>query len=238
MKHAIIMRLPLPSLLILVLAALAGPVFAQQPTAAERAAMVKATLAASQVLLRQYEWIETTSVSVKGEEKSRKQERCYYGADGGVQKVLLNESAPPPRKRGFLRRKIAESKQEELTDYLKNAVGLVKSYVPPSPAKIQAAKEMGKVSIDLLQSGRRARLNFQDYERPGDTLSVELDLASNRVTGLKVATYLEDASDAVTLEVRMGQLNDGATYPANVKLEAKAKKVTVTVENSGYRKTS
>jgi hypothetical protein len=41
------------SCLTLVLAALALPVFAQHPTAAERAAMLKATLAASQAVLKQ-----------------------------------------------------------------------------------------------------------------------------------------------------------------------------------------
>lgn len=222
--------------LTIALAALALPVFAQQPTAAERAAMLKATLAASEAVLKEYEWIETTVVSLKGEEKSRKQQRCYHGADGGVQKVEVNSTPEPARKRG-LRGRIAESKKEELTDYMKSAVALVKAYVPPSPARIQVAKDAGKVSIDLLEPGKRARLNFRDYEKPGDTLSVEVDLANNRPLGLKVATYLEDAKDAVTLDVSMGQLNDGTTYPSDVALDAQAKKLTVTVKNSGYRKT-
>ena len=151
--------------------------------------MLKATLAASQAVLRQYEWIETTVVSLKGDEKSRKQERCYYGADGGVQKVEINASPEPQKKRG-LRGKLVEKKKEELTDYMKQAVALVKSYVPPSPAKIQAAKDAGKVSIDVLEPGKRARLNFLDYEKPGDNLGVEVDLANNRPLGLKVSTYL------------------------------------------------
>lgn len=226
-----------PTCLALLLGVLTLPGYAQQPTAAERAAMLKATLAASQAVLRQYQWIETTVVSLKGEEKSRKQEQCYYGADGGVQKVLLSQSAPPPKKRGFFRRKIAESKQEELTDYMKSAIALVKSYVPPSPARIQAAKDMGKVSIEILQPGKRARLNFRDYEKPGDNLGVEVDLVKNRPLGLKVSTYLEDAADAVTLDVRMGQLNDGTSYPSKVTLDARAKNLKVTVTNSGYRKT-
>jgi hypothetical protein len=217
------------------LAALALPGFAQQPTAAERAAMLKATMAASQAVLRQYEWIETTAVSLKGEEKSRKQERCYYGADGGVQKVEISETPPPEKKRG-LRGKIAEKKKEEMTDYMKSAVALVKTYVPPSPPKIQAAKDAGKVTIEVLAPGKRARLNFRDYEKPGDNLGVEVDLVSNRPLGVKVSTYLEDAQDAVTLDVRMGQLNDGTSYPADVTLDAKAKKLSVTVKNSGYRK--
>lgn len=221
--------------LTLCLAALALPGFAQQPSAAERAALLKASMAASQAVLKQYKWIETTVVSLKGEEKSRKQERCYYGADGGVQKVEVSSTPEPAKKRG-LRGKIAETKKEEMADYMKSAVALVKSYVPPSPARIQAAKDAGKVSIDLLEPGKRARLNFRDYEKPGDNLGVEVDLASNRPLGLKVATYLEDAKDAVTLDVRMGQLNDGTTYPAEVTLDAKTKNLTVTAKNSGYRK--
>lgn len=234
MKNTILRSLSKQSSVALFLAAFVLPGFAQQPSAVERAALLKATMAASQAVLKQYEWIETTVVSLKGEEKSRKQERCYYGADGGVQKVEVGSTPEPAKKRG-LRGKIAESKKEELTDYMKSAVALVKTYVPPSPARIQAAKDAGKVSIDLLEPSKRARLNFRDYAKPGDNLGVEVDLASNRPLSLKVSTYLEDAKDAVTLDVRMGQLNDGTAYPSDVTLEAKAKKLTVTVKNSGYR---
>ena len=120
---------------------------------------------------------------------------------------------------------------------MKSAVALVKSYVPPSPARIQAAKDAGKVSIDVLEPGKRARINFRDYEKPGDNLGMEVDLVSNRPLGVKVSSYLDDPKDAVTLDVRMGQLNDGTTYAANVTLDAKAKSLTVTMQNSGYRKT-
>jgi len=209
---------------------------AQQPSAAARVVALKATVEASQATLRQYEWIETTVITLKGEEKSSKQERCYYGADGGVQKIPLTSTPPPKKKRG-LRGRIAEKKTEELTDYMKNAVSLVKSYVPPSPAKMQAAKDAGRVTIEMLEPGKRARLNFRDYEKPGDNLGVEVDLAKNRPLGLKVSTCLDDATDAVLLDVRMGQLNDGTTYPETVTLDAKAKSLTVNVSHSGYRKT-
>src|ERR1039458_6178715 len=113
------------------LSALPNPAVAQQPSVPERVAALKASLAASQIILRQYEWIETTVVSLKGDEKSRKQERCYYGADGGIQKVEVSASPEPEKKRG-LRGKIIAKKKEELTDYMKNAVSLVKTYVPPN----------------------------------------------------------------------------------------------------------
>jgi hypothetical protein len=223
------------SVLPLLLAALGLPAFAQQPGAAERAIRLKATMETSQAVLRQYEWIETTVVSVKGEEKSHKQQRCYYGADGGLQKVELSSTPPPEKKRG-LRGKIVANKQEALTDYMKSAVALMKAYVPPDPAKLQAVKDAGKVSIDVLEPNKRARLNFRDYEKPGDNLAVELDLVNNRPLSLKVATYLEDAKDTVILDVRMSQLNDGTVYGSDATLDGKAKKLTVAVQNGGYRK--
>lgn len=144
----------------------------------ERVAALKASLATSQQTLRQYEWIETTVISVKGEEKSRTQERCYYGADGKLQKVPV--VAPPPvgKKRG-LRGAIAESKKQELADYMKQAVALVQNYIPPDPARIQSAKESGRVTFQPLP-GQRVRLTFADYLKPGDSLGIEMDLLSNR----------------------------------------------------------
>jgi hypothetical protein len=205
------------------------------PVVAERVAALKASLEASQAALKQYEWIETTVVSLKGEEKSRKQERCYHGADGVLQKVEASRSPEPEQKRG-LRGKIAEKKAEELTDYMKNAVSLVRTYVPPSPANLQAEKDAGKVSIDILEPGKRIRLNFRDYDRPGDNLAVEVDVANNWPLGLTVSTYLDDPKDAVALEVRMDKLDDGSIYAADITLDAKAKHLKVTVQNSGYRK--
>ena len=46
-----------------------GMAQAQEPSVPERVAALKATIAASQVILKQYEWIETTVVSLKGDEK-------------------------------------------------------------------------------------------------------------------------------------------------------------------------
>ena len=213
----------------------AGVAGAQQQSAAEHVAALKASLAASQIVLKQYEWIETTTVSLKGEEKSRKQNRCYHGADGGVTKVPLTAPAPAAKKRG-LRGKIAESKKEELTDYMQQAVALVKSYVPPAPAQIQAAKDAGKVTLEILQPGKRVRLNFRDYLKPGDTLSAEVDPTNNRLLGLSVKTWLEDAKDAVGLDARFAALADGTTYADAITLDAPAKKIKVAVDNSGYRK--
>ncbi len=206
----------------------------QSPEIQQRVAALKQSVARDQQNLRRYEWIETTVISLKGEQKSSQQKQCYYGVDGSLQKVPVSVSPQPEKKRG-IRGRIIENKKEELTDYMKQAVALVKTYVPPDPAKIQAVKDAGQVSLDLPGAGQGARLNFRGYAKPGDLLSIEVDPASNRITGLKVATYLDDVKDAVTLDVRFSSLPDGTGYPATELLVAKAKNLSVDVTNSGYR---
>ena len=207
---------------------------AQQPTAQERVVALKASLAASQAILKQYEWVETTVVSLKGEAKSHQLNRCYHGADGKVQKVPLTTPPPAEKKRG-LRGKIVESKKEEMADYMKEAVALVKQYVPPQPVLIQKAKDAGKVSVSPLP-GQSVRLTFTDFIKPGDSLVLNLDLASNRPVEAKVTTYLDDSKDQpVTLDVKFSTLPNNATYASTIALDAPGKKLAVNVENSGYR---
>jgi len=219
---------------IAVLLASGSLALAQQQSVPERVVALKASLAASQAILKPYEWVETTVISFKGEEKSRQLNRCYHGADGKVQKIPLTTPPPQKQKRG-LRGKIAEAKKEELTDYMKEAVALVKLYVPPQPVLIQKAKDTGKVTVQPLP-GKKARLTFTDYLKPGDSLALELDLASNRPVSAKISTYVDTKADVVTLDVRFSTLDNNATYAADITLNAPGQNLQVAVQNSGYRR--
>ncbi|HKW14191.1 MAG TPA: hypothetical protein VJS69_06885, partial [Candidatus Krumholzibacteria bacterium] len=208
------------------------------PTPAERIAAIKANLVQNATNLRTYQWTETQVVNLKGDDKSNTQKTCYYAADGKVVKTPLAPPAEAKDKPG-LRGKIVDNKKEELSAYMKSAVALVKSYVPPDPAKLQAAKDAGKVSMSVLDPGKRARLDIKDYQKPGDNLGIEIDMTTNQILGLNVASYLADAKDAVTLDVKMASLPDGTGYPSTIVLNGAAQKIKVTVSNSGYvKKTS
>jgi hypothetical protein len=224
-------RLLAPTILLLFTASL---VFAQQPAIQERVVALKASLTASQAILKQYEWVETTVISLKGEEKSRQMDRCYHGADGKVQKVPLTAPAPTEKKRG-LRGRIAEVKKEELTETMKAAVALVKEYMPPQPVLIQRAKDAGKVTIQPLP-GERVTLIFNDYLKPGDSLAMDMDLASNRPLEARISSFLDSQKDPVTLNVRFGTLDNNATYVSAITLNAQGANLTVNVQNSGYRR--
>lgn len=204
--------------------------------AAEHAAAIKATLQKDQAALKEYEWVETTIISMKGEEKSRVQNKCYYGADGKVQKTALGE--PPAEEKGKrgIRGKVVENKKEEITEYMSKTAAAIKTYVPADPAKLQAAQAAGKVAVEMLDPGKRVRVSFKDYNVPGDLLSFELDVATNHILAMSVQTTVEGGKEPVDFQTAFSALPDGTGYPAKTTLDAKDVGMMVVVENTGHRK--
>jgi len=188
--------------------------------------------------LRSYEWIETVTVKLGGEQKSQKQNRCYCGADGKEQKVpLAGQSAEGGRSPRGIRGRIAESKKADMEEYIQQAMGLVKQYIPPDPQRLQAVKDKGAQTMTVLDSATRLRAEFPSYLKPGDALLVDVDPNGDRITGVSVVTYLEnDPKDVITLDVAFGTFQDGTSYPAKIVLSGKSKDLDVLIENSGYRK--
>jgi hypothetical protein len=221
---------------------------AQQPPAQaaaggaqDQVAALKQAMQQGMAAARKYEWVETTTISLKGEEKSKKQNRCYYGADGKVQKVSLDAPAQPSQAQGGggrrgarVKERVVENKKDEMKEYMEKAAALIHAYVPPNPQQIQAAKDAGRVAMNP-QAGGAVRLVISQYLKPDDTLSIDLDPKANTLLGLGVNSYLDTKDDVVTLAVQMRSLPDGALYAGQTTLEAKAKNITVVIQNAGHR---
>ena len=78
-------------------------------------------------------------------------------------------------------------------------------------------------------------MEFRDFVQPSDQLTIAVDAKALLLSAVNVATYIEKPEDSVTLDVRFGRLTDGTSYSAKTTLAAKAKNITVAVENSGHR---
>jgi hypothetical protein len=210
------------------------PAVAQDSDLQQRLAAVKEVAAENKQKLRQYQWIETTQLTLKGDTKPPSQNMCQYGPDGQVQKTPIG---PPPQQPsgGRLKQRIIEKKKEEMQDYMGEVKGLLGMYVPPDPQKMAQAYQAGKVSLN--PAGGVVNLVFRDYAQPGDQMTLSFDTAARKITSLNVNTYMGAAKDAVTLEVQMASLPDGTNYAQQTILNASAKHLVVTTTNSNYQKT-
>jgi hypothetical protein len=235
------MKSLLPGCCFLLAAAVA---FGQSPPAPERIAAIKDALARNQAALKQYSWVETTQISLKGEVKKNEQKQCFYGADGKVQKTPMAGAAPqqqpPPSSGGGggggrLKKKVVQNKVEDTKEYMEKVAALVHAYVPPDPAKIQAAAAAGNVAVQPTDA--TTTMTVKNYVKAGDSLAIGLDSSAKTMRSVQVSSYVEKPKDDdVTLNVTFANLEDGTSYPQKTVLVVAAKQIQVTVTNSGYKK--
>jgi hypothetical protein len=223
-------RLMIVGTFVLVAAFAARP---QNPELQQKLGAVKQSMAENQQKLRQYQWIETTQLTLKGDAKPPTKNSCVYGPDGQVQKTPIG----PPQEQpdgGRMKQKIIAKKKEEMKDYMQDVKAVLSMYVPPNPQKMQAAYQAGKVSSNPVPGA--VNLVFADYAQPGDKMTLTFDTAAKKITALNINTYMGQEKDAVTLQVRMGSLPDGTNYVQQTVLNGTAKQLVVTTTNSDYQK--
>lgn len=205
------------------------------PELQQKVAAIKQSLAENQQKLHQYQWTETTQLTLKGNAKPPQQSMCRYGPDGKVAKTPT--SAPPqPPSGGRVKQRIIANKKEEMQDYMGQVKALLAKYVPPDPQKISQAVQAGKASLNPNPGSQSVAITFKDYAQSGDQMTLSFDMSTKKVTGLKVNTYLDDPKDVVTLGVQMASLPDGTNYVQQTVLDATAKQLEVTTTNSNYQK--
>jgi hypothetical protein len=210
------------------------PSFAQDNSAVqEKVAMVKQAMAENKQKLSQYQWIETTQLTLKGDPKPPSQDSCRYGPDGKVQKTALGPPPEPPSG-GRMKQRIIEKKKAEMKEYMGQVKGLLGQYLPPDSEKIQQAHQAGNISLNPV--GGVVNLVIANYALPGDKMTLTFDPNARKITNISVNTYMDDPKDTVTLAVQMASLPDGTNYTQQTILNASAKKLEVTTTNSNYQK--
>jgi hypothetical protein len=200
----------------------------------ENFAAVRENIEQSRHNLRGYHWKETIVVSHNGEEKSTLMNSCVYDAAGKV--VRTPEPVPARTQTAGVRGATPTAEKAEVQAYEHSAVALMRSYVPPDPARLRKCWQSGKMTTDVIEAGHRVKLSFKDYEKPGDAMVMEVNPASHQILSLAVNSFLASTKDAVTMNVDMAALPDGTSYPEKVQLNTPAKQMGVTVTNSDYQK--
>jgi len=223
--------------------ALAIPSFAQMgggsPELQQKFAALKQAAAENKQRLHQYQWVETTQVTYKGEPKPEKQDLCRYGPDGQVQKVPIGQQQQQPQdsgRRGRLKERVVEKKTGEIEDYMQQVKSVISLYVPPDPQRMQKAFQAHNVSI--VPGGGAVQLVFKNYAQPGDQMTIAFDPATKKMQSLDVNSYVGDPKGTISLNAQFASLPDGTNYVAQSVLNAPAKDIKVTTTNSQYSKLS
>jgi len=222
------------SMVLFALAFVAGlPAVAQNVELEQKLAAVKQAAAENKQRLQQYQWTETTQLTLKGDPKPSSEKLCQYGPDGQVQKTPIG---PPPQQPsgGRLKQRVIEKKKGELQEYMEEVKGVLSMYVPPEGQRMQQAYQSGNLALN--PAGGVLNLIFRNYAQPGDQMTLTFDPSAKKTTALSVNTYMGDAKDAVTLQVQMASLPDGTSYAQQTILNATAKQLVVTTTNSNYQK--
>jgi hypothetical protein len=211
----------------------AVPAFPQNPELQEKLAAVKAVAAENKQMLHQYRWIETTQLTLKGDQKPPTENSCQYGPDGQVQKTPIG---PPPEQPsgGRMKERIIEKKKAEMKDYMQDVKAVLAMYVPPDPQRMQQAYQAGNVALNPVPGA--VNLVFTNYAQQGDKMTLTFDTNAKKITSLNINTYMGEEKDVVTLRVQMGSLPDGTNYAQQTVLDATAKQLVVTTTNSNYQK--
>ncbi|HTS08379.1 MAG TPA: hypothetical protein VMP68_22605 [Candidatus Eisenbacteria bacterium] len=216
------------------------PAIAQTGTGAgaeevqQKLAGVKQSVAENQQKLRQYQWKETTQLTLKGDAKPPSQSTCQYGPDGKVQKTPLGPPPAPPSG-GRMKQKVIANKKEEMKDYMGQVKNLLGLYVPPDPQRMQQSFQSGKVSLNPNPGSGAMEMVFKDYAQAGDQMTIFFETAAKKISSVKVNTYMDDPKDVVTLAIKFASLPDTTNYVQQTVLNATAKQLVVTTTNSDYQ---
>jgi hypothetical protein len=207
---------------------------AQNPALQEKLAAIKQASAANKQALAHYTWLEQQTISLKGEVKKTQQFQVQM-VNGQQQKTELNPQPPAQPSGGRLKERIIEKKTEELVAYGQQIAALAKQYAQTDPQALQQAFQQGNISMQPNGSTGTVGLIIKSYLKPNDSVTLVFSEQNKALQSVKVATYLTDPSDAVTVAVQYAKLPDGTNHVATMQVNGVAKQLGVAIQNSNYQ---
>lgn len=208
----------------------------QNPELQEKVGELKQASAMNKQALAQYTWNEQVAISLKGEVKKTEHFQVQLGPDGKPQKTSLDPPPQPPEHEGRLKKHIVEKKKEEYEDYADQIKALIQQYVPPEKDKIQQAYQAGNIMMGPAAGApSEYRLVFSNYVKQGDNMTIVMDKTQKNIVSLSIATYLNDPSDAVKVNVQWARVPGGPNHVASENVDGVSKQLTIAIQNSNYQ---
>ena len=207
---------------------------AQSQQMEEKLMALKQNQATNKQKLAQYTWQETETMSIKGSVKDTKVYQVQM-VNGQQQKTeVSNQQAQQSGRQGRLKEHIVDNKKQEYQEYGQSIGALAKQYTTPDPDRLMQAKQAGNISLQ--PGGGTVNLIIKNYVKPGDSVTFTIDPVSKQLQNVRVASYLDDPKDAVTISAEFAQLPDGTNHVASTLINGESKQLTVNNQNSNYQR--
>jgi hypothetical protein len=240
--HPKITRLSMAAACLALLGIFAVSLHGQAALLQQRVAELKESTAKNKQALAQYTWVEKLTVYLKGEEKKTESFQVRMGPDGKQQKTPLGpapaaQNDSGARGGGRVRQRIVAKKKEEYEDYAEQMKTLAQQYLPPDKDAIQAAYAKGNVSVTPSDAvPGEIKIVIVNYAKTGDSMTLLFDKEQKQIRSIKIASYMDNPSDAMNLSVQFDRLPDGTSHASTAKIEGVSKQLTINTQNSDYRK--
>ena len=207
---------------------------AQSSQLEEKLMALKQNQANNKQKLAQYTWQETEAISIKGDVKDTKVYQVQM-VNGQQQKTeVSNQQAQQGGREGRLKERVVDKKKQEYQEYGQSIGALAKQYTTPDPDRLMQAKQGG--NITLQSGGGAVSLVIKNYVKQGDSVTFTIDPQTKQLQNVRVASYLNDPKDAVTISAEFAQLPDGTNHVASTLINGVSKQLTVNDQNSNYQK--
>jgi hypothetical protein len=212
----------------------APPATAQDAELQAKLAQVKVASAANKQALSHYNWQESVTTSIKGEVKKQQLFLVSVGPDGQQQKSEIN-AQPDQASGGPLKRHIVAKKKAEYKDYGEQIADLARRYTQPDPDRLQQAYQQGNISMQLGGGANTLTLIIKNYIKPNDSVTLVFNKQNKAIQSIRVASYLDDPTDAVTIAAQFAKLPNGINHVTGTQINGASKQLTVVTQNSNYQ---
>lgn len=188
--------------------------------------------------LRSYQWIETTTLTIKGKSRPPKQSICRYAPDGTIQKTQLGQGEASSGRqgvmpRGLIRGIVVKEKKKEVNQEVEQTRALAKLYLPFNRGKFKEVLRSGKATID--RDGRNDEaVVIKDYAKPGDLVTLTLNSSTMQIKQISVKSYFDKPKDVLMADVQFSALDDGTTYPGVTTIKVPSKKLSIATVRSDF----
>jgi hypothetical protein len=209
---------------------------AQNPQMEEKLMAIRQNMAKNKQQLAQYTWIQTETISLKGDVKDTRTYQVSM-AGGQQQKTEINDekASTGGGREGRLKKHIVEKKTDEYKEYGQQIAQLVKQYTVPDPERLMQAKQQGNLS--LVPGNGVLTLVIKSFVKPNDQVTFTLSEQTKSPVSMQVNSYLDDPKDAVTISAQFALLPDGTNHVTTSTVNGVEKHLTIQDQNSNYQKT-